>query len=168
VPSDGNARSGVNEFESIFMNRLLTRKIWDLLRWLISEERLRVSLPRFGLTADVLVIRFEEYAAAYEGTEVQYFGKGDIVYLLRENTVTVFSGKTSVAVVIPYRASLLAVNASGTVCKEKLVNVGGKTLRKGKELRRRNRWAARGQRRLFAPERNRKDVGVGGRWWFAG
>jgi hypothetical protein len=28
----------------------------DLLRWLISEERFRVSLPRFGLTADILVI----------------------------------------------------------------------------------------------------------------
>ena len=57
VPSDGNARSGVNELRP---GPIVTN------------------------------------AAAYEGTEVQYFGKGDIVYLLRENTVTVFSRKTSV------------------------------------------------------------------------
>jgi hypothetical protein len=28
-------------------------------------------------------------AAAYEGTEVQYFGKGDVVYLLRERKASV-------------------------------------------------------------------------------
>jgi hypothetical protein len=60
-------------------------------------------------------------------------------------------------------AAQFTANAFGTVCKGNLVDVGEKTVMKGKELGEIGR-----QRRLFVPERNRKDVGVGGRWWFAG
>jgi hypothetical protein len=76
------------------------------------------------LTADVLVICFEEYAAAYEGTEAQYLGKGDVV-ASREYSHGLFRKDVGglLVVVIPYRASLLVANAFGTVCKGKLVNV---------------------------------------------
>jgi hypothetical protein len=82
--------------------------------WLTASQ---VAAPSGWVPGLIVVVTCRKHGAAYEGTKAQHLEKGDVAY-------------SHIGDSLIYRR---------TVCRGNLVNVGEKTLMKGKGLRRRNR-----------------------------